>query len=84
MTVLYLLLSVALFLLQVLAIADLVSRSDDDLRRVGRGTRALWFGLLITGVLLSILFRWLGLLGVLAAAYYFLDVRPRLQALRRE
>jgi hypothetical protein len=85
--VLLLIASVMLFLVEILAIADVIGRTEDEFRRVGRGSRTVWLGVLGTAILVSILLSSrpvLGLVGVIAAAYYFLDVRPRLKALRGE
>ena len=77
--------SVALFLVEILAFADVFGHTEDAFRQVGRGSRAVWMGVLITAIAVSILFGGrsaLSLVGVVAAAYYFVDVRPRLKAVR--
>jgi hypothetical protein len=76
--------AVALFLVEIMAFADVIGRSDDDFRRVARGSRTVWLGVLASAIALSILFGGrsiLSLVGIIAAAYYFVDVRPRLRSL---
>jgi hypothetical protein len=72
-----------IFLVEAIALADVVGRTDDEFRQVRRATKTVWIGILITAMLLSIVVgtrSLASLLGLLVAAYYFLDVRPRLQA----
>ncbi len=74
--------AVALFLVEVVALADVIGHTDADFRAVARGTRTVWIGVLLTAMGISILFGGrsvLSLIGVVAAAFYLLDVRPRLR-----
>ena len=64
-----------------------IGLSDKDLDKTASvfGNTMTYRNVLITAIALSILFggrSGLSLVGVVAAAYYFLDVRPRLKALR--
>lgn len=77
--------SVVLFLIEILAFADVLGHSEEEFAQVRRGSRTVWMGILITAILLSILLSSrsvIGLVGVVAAVYYFADVRPRLKAAR--
>ncbi len=80
----YINLIVTLFALIIegVAFVHCLTQRADAFQAVGTLTKGLWLGLTGGAVVLTLLFSWtslFGVIGVVAAAVYLLDVRPALR-----
>lgn len=84
---LFLLLSLAVLVVEVFAFVDAAVRPESSYRAAGKQTKPFW--LIVLGIAVALTFfggAGFGLLGIaalVAAIVYLVDVRPRLRELRR-
>lgn len=85
--VVYLLLTLVVFGVQVFALVDAARRPASAFTAEGKLTKPIWLGILAAAAVLGFLslplggpsLGFLGLIAVVAAIVYLVDVRPRLQ-----